>query len=86
MGRMAKSAKRGTYFLINNNKNIANLKLLSKNIYTRNDTNNNLSYYTTTFRSFSISQSKKNKPESTYKKLENKVLNQNSFFQKKIYK
>ena len=80
VGRLAKSAKRGTYFLINNNKNIANLKLLSKNIYTRNDTNNNLSYYTTTFRSFSISQSKKNKPESTYKKLENKVLNQNSFF------
>ena len=80
MGRMAKSAKRDTYFLINNNKNIANLKLLSKNIYTRNDTNNNLSNYTTTFRSFSISQSKKNKPKSTYKKLENKVLNQNSFF------
>ena len=80
MGRIIKSAKRDTNFLMNNNKNIVNLKLLSKNIYNRNDTNNNLSNYTTTFRSFSISQSKKNKPESTYKKLENKVLNQNSFF------
>jgi hypothetical protein len=80
MGRIIKSAKRDTNFLMNNNKNIVNLKLLSKNIYNRNDTNNNLSNYTTTFKSFSTSQSKKNKKEKAYNKLENKVLNHNSFF------
>jgi hypothetical protein len=80
MGRIIKSAKRDTNFLMNNNKNIVNLKLLSKNIYNRNDTNNNLSNYTTTFKSFSTSQSKKNKKEKPYNKLENKVLNHNSFF------
>ena len=83
MGRIIKSAKRDTNFLMNNNKNIVNLKLLSKNIYNRNDTNNNLSNYTTTFKSFSTSQSKKNKKEKAYNKLENKVLNHNSFFIKK---
>ena len=85
--RVIKSARRdiNNIFPKNKNKNLINLKLSNKNTFSRNSTNinninNNLSNYTTTFKSFSMSQSKKNKLKNTFKKIEEKVLNRDSFF------
>ena len=55
------------------NKYILNLKLTDKKLYLRNDTNSNLSNYTTSFRSYSIIDNKKN----IFKEIEKKVLNPN---------
>ena len=84
MQRDIKSARRdaNNIFPKNKNKNLINLKLSNKNTFSRNspNINNNISNYTTTFKSYSMSQSKKNKLKNTFKKIEDKVLNRDSFF------
>ena len=49
------------------------MKLNDKKLYLRNNTNSNLSNYTTSFRSYSIIDNKKN----IFKEIEKKVLNPN---------
>ena len=60
--------------------NILNLKLLNKKIYQRNSTNFNISNNTTSLNSFSTSKTKKKKYLNTFKNIEKKVLNPDSFF------